>query len=62
MSGTYRDRAVVLRTHDFGEADRVIVLDRGTVVETGTPAVLLGRRSRCRDLFATQLIREEVPA
>jgi DNA repair protein RecO (recombination protein O) len=26
VAGTYRDRAVVLRTHDFGEADRVIVL------------------------------------
>jgi len=26
VSGTYRDRAVVLRTHDFGEADRVVVL------------------------------------
>lgn len=24
--GSYRDRAVVVRTHDFGEADRVIVL------------------------------------
>jgi ABC-type multidrug transport system fused ATPase/permease subunit len=54
-------RTVLLVAHRLSSvrrADRVIVLDRGEVVETGTPAALLGSRSRCRDLFAAQLIGE----
>jgi ABC-type multidrug transport system fused ATPase/permease subunit len=58
-------RTVLLVAHRLSSvrrADRVIVLDRGELVETGTPAVLLGGASRCRDLFAAQLVGEEVPA
>lgn len=58
-------RTILLVAHRLSSvrrADRVVVLDRGRVVETGTPAALLGRQSRCRDLFAAQLVGEEVPA
>jgi ABC-type multidrug transport system ATPase subunit len=41
------DRAVLLATHDLHSvqavADDVIVLDRGRIVETGTPGELLDR-------------------
>jgi ABC-type multidrug transport system fused ATPase/permease subunit len=58
-------RTILLVAHRLSSvrrADRVIVLDRGLVVETGTPAVLLQGQSRCRDLFATQLVGEEALA
>ena len=37
----YRDEGVVLRTYKLGEADRIIVLDEGRMVESGTHAELL---------------------
>ncbi len=58
-------RTVLLVAHRLSSvrrADRVIVLDHGRIVETGTPAELLQGESRCRDLFAAQLIREQVSA
>jgi ABC-type multidrug transport system fused ATPase/permease subunit len=58
-------RTILLVAHRLSSvrrADRVIVLDRGLVVETGTPAVLLQGQSRCRDLFAAQLVGEEALA
>lgn len=36
-------------------AQRVLVLDSGQVVETGSPMKLLNTQSRCRELFASQL-------
>jgi ABC-type multidrug transport system fused ATPase/permease subunit len=39
-------------------ADRVIVLDQGKIVETGTPDDLLNSRTRCYELFAAQLAAE----
>jgi ABC-type multidrug transport system fused ATPase/permease subunit len=53
---------VAHRLSSVRRADRVIVLDRGHVVETGTPADLLQRQSRCRELFAAQLVAEKVAA
>jgi len=38
------------------KADRVIVLEHGRIVETGTPEALLQAETRCRDLFAAQLM------
>ena len=58
-------RTILLVAHRLSSirrADRVIVLDRGLVVETGTPAVLLQGQSRCRDLFAAQIVGEEALA
>ncbi|MBV9549076.1 MAG: ABC transporter ATP-binding protein [Alphaproteobacteria bacterium] len=36
-------------------ADRIIVIEDGTVIETGTPLRLLNTNSRCREIFASQL-------
>jgi ABC-type multidrug transport system fused ATPase/permease subunit len=58
-------RTILLVAHCLSSvrrADRVIVLDRGEVVETGTPDTLLRGGTRCRDLFAAQLVGEEVLA
>ena len=52
MRENYRDRAVVIRTYDFGEADRVIVLltrDHGLV-----RAVAKGVR-RAKSRFGSRL-------
>ncbi|MEQ1577050.1 MAG: ABC transporter ATP-binding protein [Hyphomicrobium sp.] len=47
---------VAHRLSSVRRADRVIVLENGRIVETGTPAQLLSSASRCRELFAAQLI------
>ncbi len=36
-------------------ADRIVVLDSGRIVESGTPTALLKRGTRCHALFAAQL-------
>ena len=35
-SRLYRDEAIILRTYKLGEADRIIVMDSGRIVESGT--------------------------
>jgi ABC-type multidrug transport system fused ATPase/permease subunit len=47
---------VAHRLSSVRRANRVIVLDRGRIVESGTPEVLLQSDTRCRDLFAAQLV------
>jgi ATP-binding cassette, subfamily B, bacterial len=47
---------VAHRLSSVRRADRVIVLDQGRIVESGTPEVLLQSDTRCRDLFAAQLV------
>jgi len=32
----YRERAVVVRSYDFAEADRIVVLQHGDIAEQGT--------------------------
>ena len=46
---------VAHRLSSVRRADRVIVLDRTRIVETGPPEGLLLNDTRCRDLFAAQL-------
>lgn len=51
-------RTVVVVAHRLSSirrADRVIVLEAGRVVESGTPRLLATKGTRCRDLFAAQL-------
>jgi ATP-binding cassette, subfamily B, bacterial len=47
---------VAHRLSSVRRADRVVVLDHGRIVECGTPELLLRTDTRCRDLFAAQLI------
>jgi ATP-binding cassette, subfamily B, bacterial len=54
-------RTIVVVAHRLASirnADRVVVVERGRIVESGTPERLLGTASRCRQLFATQLRTE----
>jgi ABC-type multidrug transport system fused ATPase/permease subunit len=54
-------RTILLVAHRLSSvrrADRVIVLENGVVVESGTPAELLGPQTRYRNLFASQLVLE----
>ena len=54
-------RTILLVAHRLSSvrrADRVIVLENGAVVESGTPAELLGPQTRYRNLFASQLMLE----
>ncbi len=58
--GKFAGRRTVItvahRLSSVRRADRVIVLEHGKIVEVGTPAQLLSTPSRCRELFAAQLI------
>lgn len=40
-------------------ADRIVVMDGGRIVESGTPSALLRRGTRCHALFAAQLAEEQ---
>lgn len=50
------------RLSSIQRADRIVVLENGCVVESGSPSVLLRTNSRCRQLFAAQLISTELAA
>jgi ABC-type multidrug transport system fused ATPase/permease subunit len=55
-------RTIILVAHRLStvrRADNVVVIEDGQLVEQGTPGLLLSRRSRCRDLFAAQLVAKE---
>jgi ATP-binding cassette subfamily B protein len=56
LTGQRTILVVAHRLSSVRRADRVIVLDRGRIVESGTPEVLLQSDTRCRDLFAAQLV------
>jgi ABC-type multidrug transport system fused ATPase/permease subunit len=50
-------RTILLVTHRLSSvrrADRVVVLEKGRIVETGSPNELLASESRCRELFGAQ--------
>lgn len=50
---------VAHRLSSLRTADRVLVIEDGRLVEDGRPAELLSRPSRCRDIFAAQLVLRE---
>ncbi len=41
--------------------DRILVLEQGRIIESGSPAELLKRGTRCHQLFANQLAENVVP-
>lgn len=54
LSALTADRTVLViahRLHTVVDADRIVVLDGGRIVESGTHAALLGRTGRYRDLW-----------
>ena len=54
-------RTIIIVAHRLASirrADRVVVLEQGRIIESGTPDRLLHAPSRCRQLFASQLRTE----
>lgn len=59
------DRTVIIATHRLAcaaKADRVVVLDRGQVVETGTEAELLAQGGLYAQMYRRQRLLDEVEA
>jgi ABC-type multidrug transport system fused ATPase/permease subunit len=57
-------RTVVVVSHrlaTISSVDRILVLSQGRIVESGSPAELLRRGTRCHRLFASQLADNVVP-
>jgi ATP-binding cassette subfamily B protein len=55
LSGKQTIISIGHRLSSFRQADRILVLDRGRIVESGSPRDLLANGTRCRALFAPQL-------
>jgi ABC-type multidrug transport system fused ATPase/permease subunit len=58
-------RTILLVSHRLStvlRADRIVVLDEGRIVESGSPVDLQKNGSRFRMLFAEQFLSEKVPA
>jgi ATP-binding cassette subfamily B protein len=53
---------VAHRLSSIRRADRIVVMENGRIVEMGSPATLLRRESRCRELFSAQLVTEGLAA
>lgn len=52
------DRTLIIIGHRLSSvtrADRIVVLEGGRIVESGTPETLFSGETRCRELFAAQL-------
>jgi ABC-type multidrug transport system fused ATPase/permease subunit len=62
LSGHRTMLIVAHRLSSIRHADRILVMENGRIVETGTPATLLQRDSRCRTLFSAQLTTEGLAA
>jgi ABC-type multidrug transport system fused ATPase/permease subunit len=57
LAGEYRDKTLILVSHRFStvrNADRIIVIEDGRVVESGTHEDLVDRRGRYRSMFTAQ--------
>jgi len=62
FSGQRTILIVAHRLSSVRRADRIVVLDEGRIVETGSPNALLATESRCRKLFEAQIDHAKVPA
>ena len=56
LSGRRTILVIAHRLSSIMRADRIVVLDRGELVESGPPEKLLRPGTRCRDLFGGQLL------
>ena len=65
LAGMMRGRTVILISHRVStvrQADRIVVLDRGRIVEQGTHAELLGLSGYYASLSQKQMLEEELEA
>jgi ATP-binding cassette subfamily B protein len=62
FSGRRTILIVAHRLSSVRRADRVVVLDKGRILETGSPNALLATQSRCRQLFEAQIDHPNVAA
>ena len=63
LAGVMRDRTVILISHRVStvrQADRIVVLERGAIVEQGTHAELLDAGGYYADLSRKQMLEEEL--
>ena len=56
----YRDEAFVVRTHDLGEADQIIVLDDGQIAGIGKHQDLMQTCGVYQQIALSQLSKEEL--
>ena len=61
LAGKQTVLVVSHRLATIRSVDRILVLDKGRIVESGSPAQLLKRGTRCHQLFASQLAQNVVP-
>jgi ATP-binding cassette, subfamily B, multidrug efflux pump len=65
LAGVMRGRTSILISHRVStvcQADRIIVLDHGRIVEQGTHAELIGNGGYYAELYQKQLLEEELEA
>ena len=65
LAGIMRDRTTILISHRVStvqNADRIVVLSHGVIVESGTHAELQKRGGYYAELYAKQLLEEELEA
>ena len=65
LTEVFRGRTVILISHRVStirQAERIIVLDRGAIVEQGTHLELVARGGDYADLYQKQLLEEELDA